>query len=337
MLQYLYRYQTNTAIRKIWIDAICINQANSEEKNTQIPLMCDIYTQAATVVVWMGLSTPDTDVFITEFQEVKVKLKKWIAHHVADSDFRNPTTGELPDREEAFWGGLYHLLNSTWFERLWTYQEIVLANTAILLCGELRVDFDEFILFIDDGYFSSSYIPAQLKAGSSRTVDISLITCKSITYPRDRLAHRPRGTKIRFQAAIRYVDDVAGQLNELRYRQVKEPVDRVWAIVGLLENHLKKRLTPYVDYSAQGRKEYWKTWILFAKALIDEPDGIKLLLVPPALEPKPPGLPSWCPSLSGESTCDMRITEPWNASISRRSLLIKWALFEENSDKRSVK
>ncbi|KAK5651332.1 hypothetical protein OQA88_12565 [Cercophora sp. LCS_1] len=37
----------------IWIDAICINQADNGEKRTQIPLMNDIYSPATTTHIWL--------------------------------------------------------------------------------------------------------------------------------------------------------------------------------------------------------------------------------------------------------------------------------------------
>jgi hypothetical protein len=38
----------------IWIDAICIDQGDEDEKMQQIPLMGDVYSKAATVYVWLG-------------------------------------------------------------------------------------------------------------------------------------------------------------------------------------------------------------------------------------------------------------------------------------------
>jgi hypothetical protein len=38
----------------IWIDAICINQKDNEEKESQIPLMGDIYSRAGTAYMWLG-------------------------------------------------------------------------------------------------------------------------------------------------------------------------------------------------------------------------------------------------------------------------------------------
>lgn len=42
----------------IWVDAICINQKDDEEKAGQISLMQEIYTWAAAVFIWLG---PDND------------------------------------------------------------------------------------------------------------------------------------------------------------------------------------------------------------------------------------------------------------------------------------
>jgi hypothetical protein len=39
----------------IWIDAICIDQTNHEEKLNQVRLMGSIYSKASIVYVWMGI------------------------------------------------------------------------------------------------------------------------------------------------------------------------------------------------------------------------------------------------------------------------------------------
>ncbi|KAF6803524.1 heterokaryon incompatibility protein, partial [Colletotrichum musicola] len=42
----------------IWADAVCINQADMEERGEQVQLMREIYSRAAGVVVWLG---PDAE------------------------------------------------------------------------------------------------------------------------------------------------------------------------------------------------------------------------------------------------------------------------------------
>lgn len=45
----------------IWVDSICINQEDEQEKEVQIPLMEEIYTWARTVYIWMGPGSEATD------------------------------------------------------------------------------------------------------------------------------------------------------------------------------------------------------------------------------------------------------------------------------------
>ncbi len=40
----------------VWIDFICINQDDTQDKNRQIPLMSRIYQQASRVIVYLGES-----------------------------------------------------------------------------------------------------------------------------------------------------------------------------------------------------------------------------------------------------------------------------------------
>lgn len=45
----------------IWIDAICINQADIEERNKHILYIHMVYQRAAEVVVWLGDASGDSD------------------------------------------------------------------------------------------------------------------------------------------------------------------------------------------------------------------------------------------------------------------------------------
>jgi hypothetical protein len=47
----------------IWVDAICINQSqsNNNEKDQQIPLMGEIYSSAAVTYIWLGPGNQKSD------------------------------------------------------------------------------------------------------------------------------------------------------------------------------------------------------------------------------------------------------------------------------------
>ncbi|KAI1062748.1 hypothetical protein LB506_006316 [Fusarium annulatum] len=60
-------YEALTSLREscrpltIWVDAICINQEDNNEKEQQIVLMGSVYTLAETVYVWLGDGNTETD------------------------------------------------------------------------------------------------------------------------------------------------------------------------------------------------------------------------------------------------------------------------------------
>ena len=55
-LPYLSRRGDIPPVQAIWIDAICINQEDQEEKRVQIQLMGQLYRTAKKVWVWLGLA-----------------------------------------------------------------------------------------------------------------------------------------------------------------------------------------------------------------------------------------------------------------------------------------
>ncbi|KAJ4323286.1 hypothetical protein N0V84_004416 [Fusarium piperis] len=63
--QCLVNLRSETTPLVIWIDAVCINQSSNEEKNTQVPLMRDIYNAAKEEFVWLGETTAGLDLIIS--------------------------------------------------------------------------------------------------------------------------------------------------------------------------------------------------------------------------------------------------------------------------------
>lgn len=48
--------------RRLWVDALCINQEDLGERSRQVGYMRLIYKHAARVIVWLALRTPGVDV-----------------------------------------------------------------------------------------------------------------------------------------------------------------------------------------------------------------------------------------------------------------------------------
>jgi hypothetical protein len=51
--------------RYMWIDAVCVNQTNLQERNSQVQMMASIYRQAQRVYVWFGFADLSSD-FVME-------------------------------------------------------------------------------------------------------------------------------------------------------------------------------------------------------------------------------------------------------------------------------
>ncbi|PSN59603.1 hypothetical protein BS50DRAFT_445588, partial [Corynespora cassiicola Philippines] len=85
------------AQRNLWIDAICINQQSTEDKNHQIPLMSRIYANAQQVVIYVGASDQTTTFDPEDFFDA-------LRHENA-----------TPFRQED----LSSFLSRPWFSRVW--------------------------------------------------------------------------------------------------------------------------------------------------------------------------------------------------------------------------
>ena len=135
-LQY-FRYQDKP--RTLWIDAICVDQQNLKERSQQVKRMVDIYSKAVRVVVWLGPESDDSSLAMGCFDKIASKVKvDWttlsmsaITHKVHWGDI---TTRSPLEQHEML--AINHLIYRSWFERLWIWQEVILASEHTqVMCG----------------------------------------------------------------------------------------------------------------------------------------------------------------------------------------------------------
>jgi hypothetical protein len=53
----------------LWVDAVCIDQDNRDEKNIQAQRMGDIFSSAALVIAWLGVSADESDLAMEELEQ----------------------------------------------------------------------------------------------------------------------------------------------------------------------------------------------------------------------------------------------------------------------------
>ncbi|KAH8903511.1 HET-domain-containing protein, partial [Coniochaeta sp. PMI_546] len=105
--------------RLIWVDAICINQANIEERSAQVRIMHRIYSNASHVLIYLGDSSVDSDKAIGILED--------------DAGGRRPWTTDNLDHDEVT--ALKNLLHRPWFHRVWVLQEVACSRSARVICG----------------------------------------------------------------------------------------------------------------------------------------------------------------------------------------------------------
>ncbi|OTB06068.1 hypothetical protein M426DRAFT_319143 [Hypoxylon sp. CI-4A] len=140
--------------RVIWIDAICIDQSNLEERALQVSMMNHIYERAKRVVVWLGKSDEYSSRAMTYAAGLDTPKLLKTAYQVGDSLTRTfelysqkpyffDLEGEAESSEHRALGiALVDFINRPWFNRVWVQQEATLCRQTTVVCGDKVVEWD---------------------------------------------------------------------------------------------------------------------------------------------------------------------------------------------------
>lgn len=127
-----------------WIDAICINQRNIDERNSQVPLMKEIYQRAAEVVVWLGEDKRNSADGVSLLPRIHNAAMEGQLFQGPDSLSMRLDQAGLPGFDSLVWTALAELYRRSWFTRIWVVQELAVAKPATVLCGGRRVPWAYF-------------------------------------------------------------------------------------------------------------------------------------------------------------------------------------------------
>lgn len=120
----MLRYMRPTrGLRLVWVDAICINQDDIQERDSQVSIMGQIYKGCSRVFVWLGqdLVAQPKGRYPPRHRLEELEISTSAHLHVSS------TRGKLDIRQ---------LLKRRYFSRLWVIQELILAPRAILPIGD---------------------------------------------------------------------------------------------------------------------------------------------------------------------------------------------------------
>jgi hypothetical protein len=168
----------------IWIDAICINQEDNEERTSQVAMMASIYQKAEEVVAWLG---PDSKIYGVGFEVVdrmasfgrQYYEESWFQWcYQSDVDAEERRSGqyfEEPDGERVpAWSKVLEAAQaslpewfvpdapngnpppkifefvlmgiSTFFSRAWIFQELAFSRKARILSGNVSTTLSNLLM-----------------------------------------------------------------------------------------------------------------------------------------------------------------------------------------------
>ncbi|GAP87254.1 hypothetical protein SAMD00023353_2701660 [Rosellinia necatrix] len=217
------RYLDDDRPRTLWVDAICIDQENDDEKSTQVSLMGKVYNLCWRVVIWIGEHDALTN--------YAFKAIKFMASRSASGEQFNYYDWKQIQRNEKprfAWtpegmisgAAINALFSRPWFRRVWIIQEVVLPPDAIVVCGKWDIGWD--------------FIVGAQKI-SKTNFDVN-----------DHL-----GTILRFRDwPERLADDILGYAIMASRQEATNPRDKIYGLLGI-ESIFHRNAPVTVNYKAE--------------------------------------------------------------------------------------
>ena len=263
--------------RRLWIDAMCINQGDHEERSSQVLLMRQIYSYASRVVICLGIDTPENVSALNLLRSVKEMIEfDGSADGPSQTDIakvRNYFETEVSAKE-----GLSFLfrdfLMQPWWGRVWVIQEVAVSSRATVVIGESELEWSSVYHAI--GPIASDPIVVQL--GSTRSLVKGLNSLTTIVNIEALRVRVKEGSLPPISTLVAANQSAA-----------TDPRDLVYAFLGLAKENEDPLLRPnYLEYNSAPvvflnlieysvRVENSLDIICFSEGRIQN------------------GLPSWCP------------------------------------------
>jgi hypothetical protein len=136
----------------LWIDAVCINQDNMNERQEQVTMMGQIYASAHEVIVWLGLaSNLDKDAIILHNEFIPALRRHFGGSLPAPEDLRVLSLGKLLElgllSDPQAFKSYEWFRRRAWFQRAWTFQESFLAHEITVLYDDYTIEWRNLIDF----------------------------------------------------------------------------------------------------------------------------------------------------------------------------------------------
>lgn len=146
----LWQARLHLAGQHVWIDSICINQNDLQEKSAQVGMMYDIFAASAKVLACIGPHDKASRHFERFTHDVRAALALVRPRNGLEKSFVSTLSmddwamSQDPVRLDKLHGCLLGFDNRPYWKRVWILQELFAAGSrgVLVLCGESVIEWD---------------------------------------------------------------------------------------------------------------------------------------------------------------------------------------------------
>ncbi|RSL85494.1 hypothetical protein CDV31_016557 [Fusarium ambrosium] len=311
--------------RNIWIDQICINQSDLQERNSQVMLMGRIFKQSRLCLVWLGGDDQFSQTAINTMAKVLNTGAGTFSKLEALNIFQTKIYHDIGIKpiEPWEWITLYAFLSRSWFWRSWVVQEAALPRQLSFVCGVTALPLEHLSYLMDflteakcihsminfaqalQGH--SNAFTKQAEARMAQDPGIRLYQPNPDDRPNDSILtflYGIRTIAFGFQSSVHnftktWEPDHHGLcsiLGSFRTMRATDPRDKVYAFLGLAEK-LGQPGTLHPAYE----KPIGEVFRDAIKFMLQSSNSLNALgLKEDPRRTKTPGLESWVPDFTSE-------------------------------------
>lgn len=300
----LRHLRLKTQTRRLWVDALCINQSSTSDKNHQVPLMGDIFESAERVVIWLG---PERSSVANFFRRVKLfnpfispqlyvmrRFGPWAGHEFRRLNFVSRIANwawvhTVRSAEDSRILG--EIGESSWFTRVWTLQEQLLSSKAVIVIGYHECSWEAFA-----NVWAWNMKSIKSLGGEESPVTLRLLTW--IAFQSTTISQTKGGDRKMLNS---HFDIYSGLIECARTHGATDPRDKVYAFLPLMQRIDSNTDPMPVRYDMS----YPEVYEQFARYSIRLSGSLRYLETLPPLRYRS-SLPSWVVDLQVPAKYPMR-------------------------------
>ncbi|RYP55146.1 hypothetical protein DL768_000265 [Monosporascus sp. mg162] len=235
----LHKVTADPDVEWAWVDVGCIDQRNNGETAQEIGRQASIFKQAQKPFVWLShLCNADLSSAVHDMQIYGLKLRDFIDQPSPKLDLEHIAC--------KLHKALKFIFSDPWFSSLWTLQEVVLRNDAVVLSAE-----GEPVVWDYEPRLQYMFLTLFINFCQNVYQDLEMVerplSLSSLPVDRSKVAETIRGMKeIILHAGFYYLfsRNPNVQYGTARYRKTSNDVDRIYAIMQIYNIQVGKSLRP---------------------------------------------------------------------------------------------